>query len=64
MPWVRFVQAFNYRIARRKVVIAYPAGLECLVKTECAAQAVRLGRAVEIERKPIRKDDHASDPVS
>jgi hypothetical protein len=63
MPWVRFLAAFNYRIARRKVVIAYPAGHEGLVKSDCAAQAVRLGRAVEIER-PIRKaNEHASDPV-
>jgi hypothetical protein len=52
MPWVRFVQAFNYRIARRKVVIAYPAGHEALVKADCAEQAVRLGRAIAIERKP------------
>jgi hypothetical protein len=59
MPWVRFIAAFNYAV-RHNVVIAYKPGLSCLVKADCAAQAISLGKAVAIERPTIRKDEHGT----
>ncbi len=58
MPWVRFTAPFNYHV-KRNVTIAYKPGHVCLVKIACADQAIRSGKAVEIER-PRKADKHGN----
>jgi len=49
MPWVRFTKAFDWK-PTLKVMFAYKAGAVYLVKRACADQAIKEGKAVEIER--------------
>ena len=50
MPWVRFTAPFDFHV-RHNVSISYKAGHEYLVKQECAAQAVKAGKAVTADRR-------------
>lgn len=57
---VRFTEDFNYTPSGEpRVQIAYKAGWQGPVKAECRAQAIALGKAVEVET-PKRADplDH------
>jgi hypothetical protein len=51
MPWVRFVDDFDFRPPeRRRVCIAYKRGMVQFVRRVCADGAIAKGRAVETER--------------
>lgn len=60
MPWVEFLQAFDFAPAakRGRVVLAYSAGVRALVSQACAEAAIKAGKARPIgrpdgdERKP------------
>jgi len=46
MPRVRFTADFDYK-PTRAVTVAYKAGMHCLVKRDCADQAIAAGKAVD-----------------
>lgn len=51
MPWVRFTSDFDFRPPeRRRVRIAYKAGMVLFVRRCCATLAFEKGRAVPSER--------------
>jgi hypothetical protein len=55
MPRVRFTAPFQYHV-RHNVTISYKAGHEYLVKQECAAQAVKAGKAQAVKRRKESPD--------
>lgn len=49
--WVRFLADFDFRPPeKRRVCIAYKAGMTQFVRSICAEQAIAQGKAVLIER--------------
>ena len=54
MPWVKFIQPFDFKISER-IIIAYKPGKPHLVRQICAKQAVEKGCAVYVAR-PEKKD--------
>lgn len=60
MPRIRFTADFDYKPVPG-VTIAYRAGMERLVKRDCADQAVKAGKA---ERASLRrKADDGEEPI-
>lgn len=57
MPWVRFLQRFDY-VIRPTLVRCYRAGSVHLVKQDCAERAIKAGKAVAAER-PDKRRPHA-----
>lgn len=55
MPWVKFIQDFDFRVSKRAFT-AYKKNEIYLVHSRCAQQAIAMGRAVATER-PIRSND-------
>lgn len=54
--WVRFTAPFNWSPPeRRQSEIAYPAGLQRRVRRDCAAAAVKAGKAVRV-RSPANRE--------
>lgn len=49
MPWVHFTARFDW-MPKRQVMIAYKAGMTCLVSAACAAAAKKKGVAVDAAR--------------
>lgn len=52
MPWVRFLERFDYHVPGKMVTIAYKAGQVKNVTTPCATMAKSAGKAVA-----AKKDD-------
>lgn len=50
MARVLFTADYDYKPTRR-ATIGYKAGMECVVKRDCANKAVAAGKAVEVEAK-------------
>lgn len=48
MPWVKFTADFDWHL-KPSHVTAYKAGMRQLVTTPCAAEAIKLGKAVKLE---------------
>lgn len=49
MPWVRFIERFDYSV-RYNLTIRYRAGTVHLVKQDCADRAIRAGKAAITDR--------------
>lgn len=62
MARVRFTADFDYKPVP-SVTIAYKAGMSCIVRRECANQAISAGKAVGFFSNRIIQDgsDNASD---
>jgi len=58
MPWVRFIEDFDWQAAP-KVVVFYRATTIHLVRQVCADKAVKEGKAIFIER-PKKAEADAS----
>lgn len=49
--WVKFDRDHDFRPPeKRRVCIAYKAGMTCFVRRVCAMDAIAKGRAVQVER--------------
>jgi hypothetical protein len=61
MARVRFIADFDYK-PTRAVTVAYKAGMQCLVKRDCADQAIAAGKAVDFfkDREAARGDSKIS----
>jgi hypothetical protein len=58
MPRVRFIADFDYK-PTRAVTVEYKAGMQCLVKRDCADQAIAAGKAVDFfkDKEPAHGKD-------
>ena len=59
MARVRFTHDFDYK-PMRAVTIAYRAGMESVVKRDCARKAIAAGKAIEIPRTKDTVDGEAT----
>lgn len=50
MPWVRFIDNFDWRLPRVRghAIVAYKAGMVQLVMRACANEAIAQGKAVAV----------------
>jgi hypothetical protein len=55
MPWVRFVDKFDWR-PHRSVVIAFKKDMRLFVTRACADEALAKGKAVP-DKRPLEKPD-------
>jgi hypothetical protein len=58
MPWVVFTADHDWRV-KPHVMIAYKAGMKCLVTSRCATEAIAKGKARP--QKPLRETEDAFD---
>jgi hypothetical protein len=54
MPWVRFTKNFDWQPPNVRWMVAYKAGGRYLVKQVVAEKAVKEGKAVYVERPPLK----------